>query len=40
MGSIKAVVYALHVLFNKILKVDETLNFKNIEKYHIDDYMS
>lgn len=37
--TIKAVAYNLRVLFNKILKADETINFKNIVKYHIDDYM-
>ena len=37
--TIKAVAYNLRVLFNKILKADETINLKNIVKYHIDDYM-
>ena len=37
--TIKAVAYNLRVLFNKILKADETINLKNLVKYHIDDYM-
>lgn len=37
--TIKAVAYNLRIIFNKILKADKTINFKNIVKYHIDDYM-
>jgi len=37
--TLKAVVYNLRVIFNKILEADETIDFKNIVKYHIDDYM-
>ena len=37
--TLKTVAYNLRVIFNKILKADETINFKNIVKYHIDDYM-
>ena len=37
--TLKAVAYNLRVIFNKILEADETIDFKNIVKYHIDDYM-
>ena len=37
--TLKAGAYKLRVIFNKILKADETINFKNIAKYYIDDYM-
>ena len=37
--TLKTVAYNLRIIFNKILEADETIDFKNIVKYHIDDYM-
>ena len=37
--TLRAVAYNLRVIFNKILEADDTINFKNLVKYHIDDYM-
>lgn len=37
--TLKAVAYNLRVIFNKILEADETIDFKKLVKYDIDDYM-
>ena len=37
--TLRAVAYNLRVMFNKIIEADETINFKQIVKNNIDDYM-
>lgn len=37
--TLQAVGYNLIVIFNKLLKADDTINFKKLVKYNIDDYM-
>lgn len=37
--TLKAVAYNLRVLHNKLLEADETINFKQLVKINIDDYM-